>query len=279
MVGDHKQLPPVVDETLLEMSNTTLDKKDLETSLFEYMELSLSESCKSILNEQYRMHPVIGELIGTMFYRENGLISKTNKEEKTIPLKVYDNKALVWLSTCRMDNNREERLGVTYRNTCEARIIFEQLLIVNEELKEMGITKEVAIIAGYKAQKDLIRRLYYSEYESKFNSITVEINTVDAFQGRETDIVFYSVVRSNDNGNLGFLKDMRRLNVAFSRAKELLVVVGNHQCASKQLQIDGQENPFVGIVQFILEHEEDCMLKEVYHDNRRISKKICEYHT
>lgn len=263
MVGDHKQLPPVVDETLLEMSNTTLDKKDLETSLFEYMELSLSESCKSILNEQYRMHPVIGELIGTMFYRENGLISKTNKEEKTIPLKVYDNKALVWLSTCRMDNNREERLGVTYRNTCEARIIFEQLLIVNEELKEMGITKEVAIIAGYKAQKDLIRRLYYSEYESKFNSITVEINTVDAFQGRETDIVFYSVVRSNDNGNLGFLKDMRRLNVAFSRAKELLVVVGNHQCASKQLQIDGQENPFVGIVQFILEHEEDCMLKEV----------------
>ena len=127
----------------------------------------------------------------------------------------------------------------------------------------MGITKEVAIIAGYKAQKDLIRRLYYSEYESKFNSITVEINTVDAFQGRETDIVFYSVVRSNDNGNLGFLKDMRRLNVAFSRAKELLVVVGNHQCASKQLQIDGQENPFVGIVQFILEHEEDCMLKEV----------------
>lgn len=51
--------------------------------------------------------------------------------------------------------------------------------------------------------------------------------------------------------------------MAFSRAKELLVVVGNHQCASKQLQIDGQENPFVGIVQFILEHEEDCMLKEV----------------
>lgn len=93
--------------------------------------------------------------------------------------------------------------------------------------------------------------------------MSIEINTVDAFQGRETDIVFYSVVRSNDNGKLGFLKDVRRLNVAFSRARELLVVVGDHQCAQRRLDIDGQENPFVGIIKFIRDNLDDCMLKEV----------------
>lgn len=91
----------------------------------------------------------------------------------------------------------------------------------------------------------------------------IEINTVDAFQGRETDIVFYSVVRSNDDGKLGFLKDVRRLNVAFSRARELLVVVGDHQCAQRCLDINGQENPFIGIIKFIRDNSDDCMLKEV----------------
>ena len=93
--------------------------------------------------------------------------------------------------------------------------------------------------------------------------MSIEINTVDAFQGRETDIVFYSVVRSNDDGKLGFLKDVRRLNVAFSRARELLVVVGDHQCAQRRLAISGKENPFVGIIKFIRDNSDDCMLKEV----------------
>lgn len=63
--------------------------------------------------------------------------------------------------------------------------------------------------------------------------------------------------------NLGFLKDVRRLNVAFSRARELLVVVGDHQCAQRRLDINGQENPFVGIIKFIRDNSDDCMLKEV----------------
>ena len=75
--------------------------------------------------------------------------------------------------------------------------------------------------------------------------------------------MFYSVVRSNDEGKLGFLKDVRRLNVAFSRSKELLVVVGDHQCAQKNLSIDGQENPFVRNYKIHPKNEDDCMLKEV----------------
>ena len=75
--------------------------------------------------------------------------------------------------------------------------------------------------------------------------------------------MFYSIVRSNDEGKLGFLKDVRRLNVAFSRAKELLIVVGNHISASKKITIDNEENPFIEIIDYILENSTDCSLKEV----------------
>lgn len=265
LVGDHKQLPPVVDEELLKFQDKermNITKEDLELSLFEYLERNLSDDCKSILDEQYRMNPVIGNLISQLFY-ENKLISKTSKEEKTIPLKMYDSKPLVWLSTASRSDRKEERISDSYRNTCEAKIIFDQLLKIDEELSELKLKKETAIIAGYRGQRDRLTRLYESNYKARFHNVTVEINTVDAFQGRETDIVFYSIVRSNDDGNLGFLKDVRRLNVAFSRARELLVVVGDHQCAQKYLEINGQRNPFVEIIKFIRDYSDDCMLKEV----------------
>ncbi len=270
LVGDHKQLPPVVDENLIkdqENSKLNLTRKDLETSLFEYLEQHLDESCKSILDEQYRMNPVIGELISQMFYGGN-LISRTSKEEKSIPLKIFDNKSLIWLSTAKKNDNKEEILYssgqyYTYRNRCEANIIFDYLLKINDELDELKLKKEVAIIAGYRAQRDLLISIYESQYSARLKCMKVEINTVDAFQGRETDIVFYSVVRSNDEGELGFLKDVRRLNVAFSRARELLIVVGNHQAVTKNITLYGQDNPFVGIIQYIYTNTEDCLVEEV----------------
>lgn len=265
LVGDHKQLPPVVDQALLKLQDKeqmNINKEDLELSLFEYLERSLNDDCKNILDEQYRMNPVIGDLISKLFY-ESKLVSKTSKEEKTIPLKLYESKPLVWLSTAARFDRKEERISDSYRNPCEAKLIFEQLLEIDKELNELKLKKETAIIAGYRGQRDSLTRLYESSYKAKFHNMSIEINTVDAFQGRETDIVFYSVVRSNDDGKLGFLKDVRRLNVAFSRARELLVVVGDHQCAQRYLDINGQENPFIGIIKFIRDNSDDCMLKEV----------------
>lgn len=265
LVGDHKQLPPVVDEALLKLQDKermNINKEDLELSLFEYLEKNLNADCKNILDEQYRMNPIIGDLISKLFY-ESKLVSKTSKKEKTIPLKMYESKPLVWLSTASRPDRKEERISDSYRNTCETKLIFEQLLEIDKELDELKLKKETAIIAGYRGQRDSLTRLYESSYKVKFHNMSIEINTVDAFQGRETDIVFYSVVRSNDAGKLGFLKDIRRLNVAFSRARELLVVVGDHQCAQRRLDINGQENPFVGIIKFIRDNSDDCMLKEV----------------
>lgn len=261
LVGDHKQLPPVVDDSLVN-ADLKISRTDLETSLFEYMEMHLPEECKGILNEQYRMNPVIGSLISKLFYQEQ-LISKTDKSKKTIPLKMYKHSPLVWISTANRNGHNEEKLGITYRNTCEVTVIFEQLLQINEELKELKLFKEVAIIAGYKAQKEYINYIYNSQYKSVFSNLSIEVNTVDAFQGRETDIVFYSVVRSNEGGNIGFLKDMRRLNVAFSRARELLIIVGDHKSVTRKTDIFGEQNPFVEALAYIYANPTDCFFKEV----------------
>ena len=264
LVGDHKQLPPVVDETLLKTeSEISIKREDLEMSLFEYLEDSINNKCKDVLTQQYRMHPTIGNLISRIFYKETTLISETTKKSKCIPLRIYNNNAIVWLTTCKRKNNKEEQIGTTFMNSCEVDVIFEELEKINKELTVLNLKKEVAIIAGYHAQKDLIRRRIYTQNHQKFTNLKIEVNTVDAFQGRESDIVFYSIVRSNDEGKLGFLKDVRRLNVAFSRAKELLIVVGNHISASKKITIDNEENPFIEIIDYILENSTDCSLKEV----------------
>ena len=131
------------------------------------MEGELNDDCKSVLNQQYRMNPVIGNLISKMFYG-NTLESKTKKEEKTIPLKMYEDKPLVWLSTDLRTDNAEEPIGKTFRNSCETKIIFEQLIEIEEELKEQNLYKEVGIIAGYKAQKEALRRLYESHILKDF---------------------------------------------------------------------------------------------------------------
>lgn len=266
LVGDHKQLPPVVDQALLQYNDAkrmNLTRKDLETSLFEYLERGLSSECKGILNEQYRMNPAIGDLISNVFY-DDKLTSKTKKEDTTIPLKIYDSKPLVWLNTDKNINCKEERIGGnTYRNTFETHVIFEQLMAINKELAVLGLKKETAIIAGYSAQRDGLQKLYDSRYSSLLTNMTVEINTVDAFQGRETDIVFYSIVRSNEKGNLGFLSDVRRLNVAFSRARQLLVVVGDRRCTQKKSMFFGMPNPFIAIATYFISHPNDCIVKDV----------------
>lgn len=268
LVGDHKQLPPVVDEKLEsnQLKNINVNKSDLEKSLFEYLEENLDENCKNILNKQYRMNPVIGNLISHIFY-EDRLESETTVDDKSIPFKFWGNKALVWLSTCKSPEAKEEIIPMgqykTYRNTYEANLIFKYIEKMDNELLEKNIKKQIAIIAGYRAQKELILRIYESKYKNKFSKVSIEINTVDAFQGRETDIVFYSLVRNNDKGDLGFLSDIRRLNVAFSRAKELLVVVGDHVTATKRAYIYEKENPFIKILEYIYSHNDYCLLKGV----------------
>ena len=190
-----------------------------------------------------------------------------------MPISLFGGKPIVWLSTAKHPRRFEESFGEnanTYRNSTEIDIIFRYLLCIDEELKSVvppGADEKhkvsVGIIAGYSAQKDRIKREFDTIYSSKLVNVKVYINTVDAFQGSECDIIFYSIVRSNRQGRIGFLKDHRRLNVAFSRAMKLLLIVGDHECVKKIQSFEGNPNPFIKVLGFFQRYPQYCTLKEI----------------
>ena len=114
----------------------------------------------------------------------------------------------------------------------------------------------VAILSGYLAQVSLLE-LELSSRLARWECLEVEINTVDAFQGREANVSIYSVTRSNRDGNIGFLRDFRRLNVALSRGRDYLVIVGDHVFAKTATG----DNPFRKIVEYIEGHPLDCEIR------------------
>ncbi|HDR6244738.1 TPA: hypothetical protein QCU24_002466 [Bacillus cereus] len=97
--------------------------------------------------------------------------------------------------------------------------------------------------------------------DDKWKNIDIMIDNVDAFQGSETDIAIYNVVRCNDQNKIGFLRDERRLNVALSRSKTCLIIVGNAHFALKAKTYKG--NPFADIIRFIDEHPQECLMEDI----------------
>lgn len=114
---------------------------------------------------------------------------------------------------------------------------------------------KVLVITGYSEQKRSLDRILAN---TKLTAISVECNTVDAVQGREADVAIYSVTRSNPGGRLGFLRELRRLNVALSRGRQYLVVVGDHAfCRNAQ-----GENPFRRVIEYVEQNPSACELRE-----------------
>lgn len=269
LVGDHKQLPPILDKNIqnLDLKKENIKLKDLEKSLFEELMLNINSHCVGRLEQQYRMHPAIGNLVSKVFY-EGMLESKTTVEQRNHDIEKWNGKGVVWLTTAKSPKKYEQVIKhnshPTYENEYEVNIIFNQLLEIEKEYEMKKLFKDVGIIAGYQAQKSLIRKEFETKYKDKFKYLNIEINTVDAFQGRETDIIFYSIVRSNEKGKIGFLSDARRLNVALSRAKELLVIVGDHMSVTKEsVTFENLDNPFVKVYEYINLNPNICTIEEV----------------
>ena len=131
-----------------------------------------------------------------------------------------------------LKNNREDKDGKSTRNLGEA--IFTSELIkcfAEDQVNKENLNGSIGVITSYKSQVHcLLNEL--GEYASLYDDKIAEVNTVDSFQGKEKDIVIFNCVRSNQHNQIGFMKDPRRLNVAITRARHILVLVGSYKTLS-----------------------------------------------
>ena len=229
LVGDHKQLPPTV-------ISTRAEEMGLNKSLFERLiELGVNST---MLVEQYRMHPCIAEFPSRQSY--NGLLKNAvSKEMRLAPNGIiwpdFDN-PVAFLPVEGGEVVSED--GHSRANPAEAGWVLQMV----DSLLEGGdiSTTDIGIISPYNGQVRAIHDLLESsgglEKEGKWNGI--EVRSVDGYQGREKEVIILSAVRSNPDGNVGFLDDSRRLNVALTRAKRGLIVIGDPKTLRNQRDWD-----------------------------------------
>ena len=209
LVGDHKQLPPVVKSDKakeLKLDKTLLDHLS-EVAHFNFL-----------LDVQYRMHEDILKFSNKRHY-ENKLLSHIDNRNRTLP---EDKKVVQFIDTSGCGFYEEQNpKKKSYHNSQEYFLLREYILTQ----KEKQLPYSIGIISPYANQVSFIRNEVAGDQE--LEGMDIEVDTIDGFQGQEKDIIYISLVRSNDQGNVGFLADARRLNVAMTRAKMKLVLIGD----------------------------------------------------
>ena len=286
IIGDHRQLPPLLDKeeflsTLKYLLNKTEEEKqrqeilklhhyvdnhfsEMETSHFQRLFESIDDSLKGVFNTQYRMHPAINEVIKQFYSEDGGLecgLDTTQVQDPNItnPQSRYHglnidgfitpDKHVLWIDT----QTPEMLVGTSRVNYGEVDAISKILGKLNlsdcfnnyQASWKNDEDKQIGLISFYGKQLKLLKEL-----RKQYKDIPIRISTVDRFQGMERNIIIVSMVRSNciasdkdqradyemfpdlgfaEQNDLGFAKSPNRLNVALSRAKRLLIIVGNSE--------------------------------------------------
>ncbi|HNX68199.1 MAG TPA: AAA domain-containing protein [Candidatus Omnitrophota bacterium] len=223
LAGDHCQLPPTV-------RNFQKNEKGLSFTLFERLHLILPAASRVRLERQYRMHEDIMNFPSREFYEgklfaEDPVAHHTLKDLPHVKAGDLNLAPIVFRDTAGLGYEEEEEEGTGSRcNPQEAKLVVKEL----ERLLADGVKpEEVGLISPYSAQVKLLNSLILGEKAEPAALAGLEIDSIDSFQGREKEVVIVSLVRSNIKGQLGFLTDTRRMNVAMTRAKRKLIVIGD----------------------------------------------------
>ncbi|MGM0441715.1 MAG: IGHMBP2 family helicase [Elusimicrobiota bacterium] len=224
MAGDSKQLPPTI-------LNQKAKEGGLEKTMFERLAQLYPENIKQLLGIQYRMNREIMEFSNKKFYggrlkadsRVAGHVLKKIKDTDHLLQKICTpEKPVIFIDLPGKSREIIPPGSTSKMNKKEARYIYK----IIKYLTDSGFkTENIGVISPYDAQIDLLT--------GKNPKNDLEISTVDGFQGREKKIIILSLVRSNKRGNLGFLTDMRRLNVSLTRARKKLIILGDSTTLSK----------------------------------------------
>ncbi|AMQ18225.1 IGHMBP2 family helicase [Thermococcus peptonophilus] len=246
LAGDHKQLPP----TILSGKAKKLSRTLFEGLIERYPEKS------EMLTVQYRMNERLMEFPSREFY--DGKI-EAHESVKNITLAdlgvskpefedfwntaLKPENVLVFIDTSKREDRfeRQRRGSDSRENPLEAKLVAEAV----ERLLEMGVKPDwIGVITPYDDQRDMISSMVGEE---------VEVKTVDGYQGREKEVIVLSFVRSNRRGELGFLTDLRRLNVSLTRAKRKLIAVGdsstlsNHPTYRRFIEFVREKGTLIGV--------------------------------
>lgn len=242
-----------------------------EKSLFEelYRAGDINPVNKVMLDTQFRMHPVIAEFISEQFYNNGYHSAEGMAEKRTLRIGRF-RKPMYFIDTSEAPGHNETAIkdaegnNAGYYNQCEAEIVgritaelvhfirLNQYEMPREKpednpLMTSGKTFDIGIITAYKAQKSQIRKAIekamtelsvdgekpYTGEEARDIAANLSVDTLDSFQGRDNQIILYSFVRSNKRHSIGFLTEVRRLNVMMTRAKSLLIMVGDSDTLTK----------------------------------------------
>ncbi|QRW14273.1 regulator of nonsense transcripts protein [Ceratobasidium sp. AG-Ba] len=223
LVGDHQQLGPVI-------MNKKAARAGLTQSLFERLVVLGNRPIR--LQVQYRMHPCLSEFPSNMFYEgtlQNGVTAPERlRKNVDFPWPVPDTPMMFYQN---LGQEEISSSGTSFLNRTEASNVEK---IVTKFFKAGVVPGQIGVITPYEGQRSyIVNYMQYNGTLKKDLYKEIEVASVDAFQGREKDYIILSCVRSNEHQGIGFLNDPRRLNVALTRAKYGVVILGNPKVLSK----------------------------------------------
>ncbi|MBK8478813.1 MAG: AAA family ATPase [Opitutaceae bacterium] len=251
LAGDHRQLPPLFRDEAFEeaVENGEIERAQVErfrelvtASWFDHAFHQAPAPVRIGLRRQYRMHPAIMDAVN-VFYADQPLQAgddaRALARQRGHGLTLRDpdrriwlrpDQSVLWIDTSHDASGRavpDERLGTSRRNPLEAELAARLIAELAAPCATAGLN--VGVISFYRAQADLLReRLRADTLPEGWLHPWRDVNTVDQFQGSERDVVIVSLVRAGERLTGEFARDFRRINVAFSRARRLLIVLGSH---------------------------------------------------
>lgn len=222
LFGDHFQLPPVVKS--MEAKKGGLDQSLLDRCI----EL---DKTTVLLNRQYRMNQIIMGFSNSWFYKGELSADESVKEQVLADEETaYLNQCLEFIDTAGCDFEEEQNPEtLSYANPKEGEVLFKHLqhLLETYSMQENAPDLSIGLISPYKEQREWMSQHLEDFGLNKTKVEELHIKTIDGFQGEERDVIYISLVRSNEKQEIGFLSDERRMNVALTRARKKLVVIGD----------------------------------------------------
>lgn len=243
MLGDHKQIPPSADQELINLCEENNVKTDmLSMSLFEKMYNELPITNKIMLDTQYRMPAEIADTISEWFYEGKYYSPEFKKNLKSLIPQLSDWPYVI-IDTSKEKNRFEHKIeGAGCDNELEAEIIAKLISFVSDNPE--NDLREIGVISAYSSQVKLIKKKLNKILKREL--VNEMVATLDSYQGQERDIILYSFTKSSSvspkKRRIGFLNELRRLNVAMTRCKKMLVLIGDMDFLSGCMHCDKDED-------------------------------------